>query len=39
MKEKYEELSCEIVVFDTTDVITTSLPGDSGVQWGGTTSA
>lgn len=32
MKERYETLECEIVVFETEDVITTSAPelGDTG---------
>lgn len=32
MREKYEELTCDIVVFETTDVIITS--GSVGVDQG-----
>lgn len=38
MKEKYEEMICDVVEFETADIITTSV-GDSKVQWGGDSSA
>lgn len=30
MKETYETPTCEIVVFEAEDIITTSIPGDIG---------
>lgn len=32
MKEKYETPLFEVVEFDTDDIITTSVPGDGGVE-------
>lgn len=32
MKEIYETPTCEIIVFETEDIITTSIPGDIGSE-------
>ena len=32
MKEKYETPVCEVIEFETEDVITTSPPGDGGIE-------
>ena len=32
MKEKYETPECEVIEFETEDVITTSLVGDGGSE-------
>ncbi len=40
MREKYEELTCDIVVFETADVITSSSPvGVDNGQMGGNSNS